>query len=212
MTFKQDESLGGYLYRNEQPCHMQRLLLPPILKLVGRLPHAARILDVGCGNGALCRELSSQGFEVVGVDPSPSGVAVARQALPEVRFEVMQVQEDLLERLQSDPFDAVISTEVIEHVYDPRTFVKGCWNALKPGGSLIVSTPYHGYLKNLLIALAGKWDAHADPMWDGGHIKLWSRKTLTTLLSQTGFEDACFYGVGRVPFLWMSMVLAAQRP
>ena len=84
--------------------------------------------------------------------------------------------------------------------------------ALKPGGSLICSTPYHGYVKNLLLSLAGKWDTHADPLWDGGHIKLWSRKSLGRLLSEAGFEDLSFKGVGRLPWLWMTMVMKAKKP
>jgi hypothetical protein len=76
----------------------------------------------------------------------------------------------------------------------------------------VVSTPYHGYLKNLAVSLAGKWDTHADPLWDCGHIKLWSRKTLARLLTEAGFVDLRFRGAGRVPYMWMSMIMSADRP
>jgi hypothetical protein len=65
----------------------------------------------------------------------------------------------------------------------------------------IISTPYHGYLKNLVLALGNKWDSHLTPLWDGGHIKLWSRKTLSQLLSEAGFHVVRFIGAGRLPFL-----------
>jgi hypothetical protein len=76
----------------------------------------------------------------------------------------------------------------------------------------IISTPYHGYLKNLVLALGNKWDLHFTPLWDCGHIKLWSRKTLSQLLNEGGFRVVRFIGAGRVPFLWKSMIMVAPKP
>ena len=65
---------------------------------------------------------------------------------------------------------------------------------------MIISTPYHGYLKNLVLALTNKWDAHLNPFWDGGHIKFWSRKTISRLLSENGFRVIQFIGSGTITF------------
>lgn len=100
---------------------------------------------------------------------------------------------------------------MIEHLYAPRPFVKGCYEALRNGGRFICSTPYHGYLKNLLIALQGRTIVHANPLWDGGHIKLWDRHTLSQLLGETGFTGLQFRGAGRVPYLWMTMLMAGDK-
>jgi hypothetical protein len=78
------------------------------------------------------------------------------------------------------------------------------------GGELIISCPYHGYLKNLVMALAGKFDNHFTVLWDGGHIKFWSKKTLTQLLEEFGFEVIDFKGAGRFPYLWKSMFIKAR--
>lgn len=59
--------------------------------------------------------------------------------------------------------------------------------------------------------MAGKWDFHANPLWDGGHIKLWSRTTLTKLLEEAGFTDVQFRGAGRLPYIWMTMVMSGDR-
>ena len=75
----------------------------------------------------------------------------------------------------------------------------------------MLTTPHHGYLKNLAISLVNGWDRHADPLWDGGHIKLFSRKTITRLLEEGGFRATRFGGVGRVPRLWKSMVVVAVK-
>jgi 2-polyprenyl-3-methyl-5-hydroxy-6-metoxy-1,4-benzoquinol methylase len=101
---------------------------------------------------------------------------------------------------------------VIEHLVRPRNVPRFAKQLLRPGGHLIISTPYHGYLKNLLLALANKWDAHLNPFWDGGHIKFWSRKTLSPLLNEAGFRVVRFIGAGRIPFLWKSMIIIAQKP
>lgn len=105
----------------------------------------------------------------------------------------------------------VISTEVVEHVFLPRMFARNCHTLLKSEGTLIISTPYHGYLKNLALAAGGKMDVHFTALWDFGHIKFWSRKTLTHLLEEVGFSVREFDGVGRMPFLWKSMILVAVK-
>src|SRR5204863_6832166 len=131
---------------------------------------------------------------------------------PQARFELLAADRHILNRLGEKPFDIVISTEVVEHLYAPREWALGCFAALKLGGHFICTTPYHGYWKNLLISLLGKWDAHANPLWDGGHIKLWSKRTLSELLTEAGFTDVRFRDAGRMPGIWMTMIAKAQKP
>ena len=199
-------------YTSAAPAHTTRYLLPVVMRLAGEIRPGMRVLDVGCGNGHMAGHFVERGCRVVGLDLGEAGIRIAREMYPQARFEVLAADERVLENLGEAPFDLVISTEVVEHLYDPRAYAKGCYAGCRPGGRFVCSTPYHGYLKNLAISLAGKWDQHADPLWDGGHIKLWSRKTLSTLLRETGFKDIQFGGAGRLPFLWMSMVLAGTRP
>lgn len=107
--------------------------------------------------------------------------------------------------------EAVVSTEVVEHLFAPHLLPAFAAQCLAPGGVLIVSTPYHGYIKNLLLAVFGKWDHHHTALWCGSHIKLFSRKTLSRLLEESGFAVQSFHGVGRFPWLWKSMILVAQK-
>jgi 2-polyprenyl-3-methyl-5-hydroxy-6-metoxy-1,4-benzoquinol methylase len=164
---------------------------------------------LGCGNGALCGELSSTGFEVTGCDPGEEGIALARREYPHIPFHILGAYDEPA-AVGSD-FDAVVSTEVIEHLFLPRLLPRFASRVLRPKGHLILSTPYHGYLKNLALSVAGKWDTHFSPLWDGGHIKFWSRATLVHLLSQEGFTVTQFVGTGRIPYLWKSMVLGCQK-
>ncbi len=170
-----------------------------------------RILDAGCGNGFWADLIRQRGAEVIGIDASTDGIAIARKNYPQTRFEQCMLTETVCKDLGVEPFDAVISVEVIEHVFDPRGFVKSCAAALKPGGTLVLTTPYHGYWKNLALAVTGKWDRHLDPLWDGGHIKFWSRHSLGRLLTEMGFVDLKFGGYSRLPYIWMGMVMSGRK-
>jgi 2-polyprenyl-6-hydroxyphenyl methylase/3-demethylubiquinone-9 3-methyltransferase len=107
----------------------------------------------------------------------------------------------------------VLSLEVVEHLYDPRAFARSAFDLLLPGGKLILSTPYHGYWKNLAIALFHHFDRHHGPLWDHGHIKFWSERTLTSLLVEVGFAPPTFLHVGRaIPAFAKSMIAVGQKP
>jgi 2-polyprenyl-6-hydroxyphenyl methylase/3-demethylubiquinone-9 3-methyltransferase len=125
---------------------------------------------------------------------------------------MLAADDALLDHLAEPPFDYVSCLEVIEHVYDPQSLLRGCFRALRPGGVFICSTPYHGYLKNLGISLLDRWDKHLHPSRVGGHIKFFSRRTLFPLMHEAGFVNLRFHGVGRFPYLWMSMLITGEKP
>ncbi len=201
-----------YGFASTAPRHMHVHFLPAIFALAGPLKPGLRVLDVGCGNGFTAGEFLKRDCQVVGVDLSEQGITLAKETYPTGRFEVLAADDHLLENLGEEPFDLIVSTEVVEHLYAPKAYARGCYAALKPGGHFICTTPYHGYLKNLLLSLFNKWDTHANPLWDGGHIKLWSRLRLEELLTEAGFKNFAFRGAGRVPFVWMTMAVRAKRP
>jgi 2-polyprenyl-3-methyl-5-hydroxy-6-metoxy-1,4-benzoquinol methylase len=199
-----------YPYTQATPAHTLAYLLPAVLEALGGSP--GRILDLGCGNGAMARELMARGLDVYGVDASVSGISFANKIAPG-RFHLLDIStRQLPDPLAGMTFNTVLSTEVIEHLYDPRSLIELARQALGDGagGRLIVSTPYHGYLKNLALALTGKLDQHFTVGWDGGHIKFFSRRSLQQMLLEQGFKPLSFRGAGRLPFLWRSMVITAS--
>ena len=164
-----------------------------------------RILDIGCGNGSLSNFLAQQGYEVVGVEESESGVKLANQSFPSCRF-IQGSIYDLPYSELGDNFDIVIAVEVIEHLFYPKELVRSSKKCLKPNGGLILTTPYHGYLKNLVMAATGKMDNHFTALWDGGHIKFFSVPTMKDLLKSENYTNIKFKFAGRFPYLWKSML------
>lgn len=203
--------VDDYGWASDQGPQSCGYITPRILELLKQL-NVKRVLDLGAGNGALCAQIASAGCEVIGVEYDKAGVELARTAYPEIPFYNFGVQDDSAMLLANEQvFDAVVSTEVIEHLFSPHLLPIYARGVLKQGGYLIITTPYHGYLKNLALAIFDKRDYHHTVLWHGGHIKFWSRATLTQLLTENGFNVVDFSGVGRLPYLWKSMVLVAQK-
>lgn len=203
-------NISEYHYNSAQPTWSNHYLWPPLKKILkSHLKAGDSIMDLGCGNGATAAMLTEIGFSVTAVDPSASGVLVAKGTYPNVQFAERSAYDDL--RSEFGEFDAVVSLEVVEHCYWPRLFAQTVYSVARPGGLAVISTPYHGYWKNLAIAVTGKFDAHHSPLWDGGHIKFWSEKTLRTLLKEIGFNNIEFHKVGRFPPLAKSMIAVAHK-
>ncbi len=186
-------------------------ITPEVLRILGSL-NVRRVCDLGSGNGALVGALRNAGYETAGVEYDKQGVEIARKHHPGVNFYHLGVEDDPTPVLatEGEAFDAVVSTEVVEHLFSPHLLPAFARKIVSGGGYLVISTPYHGYLKNLALSVFNKWDKHHTPLWHGGHVKFWSRKTLTQLLEKNGFEVTAFYGVGRLPWLWKSMILVAK--
>lgn len=205
------ETISAYGWQTGDATPSAGYITPAVVAILRRYG-VRRVLDLGCGNGALCAVLAKAGFDVQGAERDADGVALAAAANPGIRFHRQDIAEPPAVALrEGGPFEAVVSTEVIEHLYSPHLLPQFAARLLEPGGLLVITTPYHGYLKNLALALAGKWDGHHTALWHGGHIKFWSRRTLTRLLEDAGYRVVAFQGVGRLPWLWKSMVLVARR-
>jgi len=206
--------IAGYRWDSAELTCAHDYLLPAVMAEMAGLKAAlrggGRVFELGCGNGSVANEFAKQGWDVSGVDPSIEGVAQAKARFPSLKLEEGSAYDDLVARYGR--FPVVTSLEVVEHVYAPRQYANTLFSLLEPGGTAIVSTPYHGYWKNLALAVSGKMDAHFTALWDHGHIKFWSVDTLGALLREAGFHDIRFERVGRTPLLAKSMIAIARKP
>ena len=188
-----------------------RGLAEVFVQLVTNLPQVKTICDLGCGNGYIASRLAELGYDVTGVDASKTGLAIARKISPNAQFVEALIDAKLGASAGLKNFDLVISSDVIEHLYRPADLVEASISILKPTGQLLIGTPYHGYLKNLALSVAGRMDSHFCVLDDGGHIKFFSVKTLSLLFRKYGFENLRFSYYGRGPWLWKNMICCAQR-
>lgn len=184
-----------------------------VFDVVRSRPDVKSICDLGCGGGHLAGRLGRAGYSVEGVDASAPLVAVATEhhGSERVHFRQSLIDEPLARELaQERLFDLVVSSDVIEHMYRPRTMIDAAAAMLRPGGHLVICTPYNGYLKNVVIALLGRFDHHHGVHWDGGHIKFFSPRTLAEIVSSR-FEVERFFYHGRLPWLWKNMIIVATK-
>ncbi|KAI4467327.1 methyltransferase [Holotrichia oblita] len=112
-----------------------------------------KILDVGCGGGYLSEPLARLGGEVVGIDASNNLVTIAREhagkdkTLNNLTYMVSSIEDFSSKNLEI--FDAVVASEVIEHVNDQSRFVNECVKCLKPDGSIFLTTINKTFLSKL---------------------------------------------------------------
>lgn len=107
-----------------------------------------RILDLGCGDGALTKEIAAAGASVVAVDAAPDMVAAARAGGLDAR--VMPGQSLAFER----EFDAVFSNAALHWMRPPETVLQGVRRALKPGGRFVAEMGGHNNIAAIMVAVA----------------------------------------------------------
>ncbi|MDP3921733.1 MAG: class I SAM-dependent methyltransferase [Candidatus Omnitrophota bacterium] len=176
------------------------------------LDGVTNVCELGCGNGFFANMLATEGYSVTGVDLSQSGIAHAKAAYgAKIELRCAAINGGLHEIIGADSFDVVIAMEVLEHLYRPADLIEAAHALLKSGGHLVLTTPYHGYLKNLAISLAGASDKHYNPLWECGHIKFFSVATLRKLMQAYPFTNIKFSFWGRLPWLSKSMICIARK-
>jgi SAM-dependent methyltransferase len=179
-------------------------------ELRGLAPDAP-IIEVGCGDASFTRDLAQCSTNVTAIDICASQIEENSRAYPRIRF----VQHDVAEAFPfpDDAFEVVWCSEVLEHLFDPVFAVREMHRILRPGGRLLVTVPYHGRFKDVLIALF-KWDKHFSPT--NPHIRFYTRGTLGRMVSDAGFQSVrtrtCGMGIPlRDAFVATNILLSSTK-
>lgn len=135
----------------------------PLIDLLA--PRAGeRILDLGCGDGALTAKLQAMGVEVVGVDASPDQIRAAQDLGLDARI---MSGEDL--RFDAE-FDAVFSNAAMHWMTNADAVIDGVWRSLRPGGRLVSEMGGFGNVAKIRNALNSALRAHG---YDGQSADPW---------------------------------------
>jgi SAM-dependent methyltransferase len=138
-----------------------------------------RVLDVGCFTGDLLQVLAGRGADVYGLELQSQAVEIARYTLGDRVY-----QADLHgEAFPPGPYAVITMMALIEHVLDPRAFIRRAQELLAPGGRLYLETPNAS--SRLARAMRGCWP----PLAPVEHIHLFSAAGIRMLLEQEGFAD-----------------------
>ncbi|CAH1725850.1 ubiquinone biosynthesis O-methyltransferase, mitochondrial [Aphis gossypii] len=118
-----------------------------------------KILDVGCGGGVLTEALARLDGHVTGIDPSKELITIANDHSMFLRNKnIKYLNESIEEHVTSntESYDAIVTSEVLEHVSNKYGFLTNCVDCLKPGGSLFITTPNRTIFSWLSVKVIGE--------------------------------------------------------
>ena len=155
-----------------------------LLRAVGE---HARVLDVGCGDGLLARELTRHQNVVVGVDAlgRPAHIeSMAQYFATDLDHGLGPILGDLRQRA---PFDVIVMGDVLEHLADPARLLRDCKSLLAPGGRVVISVPNVANVFVRLSLLFGRFNYTDRGILDRTHLRFYTLATARTLARDAGY-------------------------
>lgn len=173
----------------------------PVAKLVGTTP--SRILDLGCGTGALGGFLKSQTKHYIcGVTYSETEAKTARASLDEV----LVADLNTFEPPAGESYDTIICSHVLEHLYEPHEVLQRLRPCLRPEGRLIIALPNILFWRQRLKFLFGIFRYTDGGLLDSTHFRFFSYETALRLPVEGGFTIAQFVPDGSLPLSFLRRI------
>jgi SAM-dependent methyltransferase len=151
-------------------------------------PGPVATLDAGTGNGAFAMYAATRGNDVTGVSDFPPSLAKAERrarmsGLDRVSFRALDLRQLDRHAGELGPYDQVLCFEVIEHILDDRKLLRDLAAVIRPGGRLMITTPYLHHIPY--------FDEHVSEVEDGGHVRVgYTHEQMDALLADAGFRVA----------------------
>lgn len=215
--YEKDAEVFDYYEKSDDVTENERVRLnQKIVSLINK--KSEFILDVGCGNGWLSRMVQNDQNKVVSLDIALNNVKKALLNKPHVNHSGL-VADVFHLPFQKDSFDSIIASEIIEHVYDPKKFIACLFDVLKPGGELIITTPYNEQIPLYLCVHCNKMtpkNAHLHSFNDANikeiiptQVKNWHYKKMT---NKYLLKSRVYWLLRKLPFvIWSGIDNIANK-
>lgn len=147
---------------------------------------AIKVLDIGCGSGALSEAIKNNGYIVWGIELNKGSAQKAEKRIDIVINEDL-LKFDVIDRIIGDDcFDYIVFSNVLEHVYDPFLTLQHYLKYLKRDGLILISVPNVAVWTNRIKLLFGKFDYYDTGIMDRTHIRFFTFKTAKLIVKKSG--------------------------
>lgn len=166
------------------------------------------LLDFGCGKGTILQKILqiNPDIKVTGVDISRNAIHHTKKLIPKQSFIVIREGEKL--PFKNGSFDFITALDVLEHIYDTELIFSELTRVLKPAGKILLTVPYYGLIKNLIIALFA-FDFVYTPRTP--HIRFYTKKSLLKEIEGARLSVKKFGYYGRFFPLSRGMFCLAEK-
>jgi len=151
-----------------------------------KLPGTARVLDIGCGTGAILEELSRR-YQSYGTDTAPQAIAFCRQrGLTRLHLGPLESYP------ATEPFDLITMLDVIEHIEDDKAFLHSALSLLRPAGAVLIAAPAHPSM----------WSRHDEMLH---HYRRYTKNAFCELVRSSGLhiERVTYFNSVLFPLAYM---------
>lgn len=219
------EQLAAQWWDPSGPCRPLHDLNPSRVEYIAQRAalSGAQVLDVGCGGGLLSEALAARGADVLGIDPAPAPLEVARAHADgsDLSLAYRQSTAEELAETEAGRFDVVTCLEALEHVPDPEAVIQACVRLCRPGGQLFFSTINRSPLAAVLAIGLAEHVLRLLPVGTHQYERLIRPDELAAACREAGLVVADITGVEYNPFSRtvrlggsprVNYLLQAQRP
>lgn len=167
------------------------------LDLIGRNKD---VLELGCAAGHVTRALVEQGCSVVGIEYDAHAAETAAEFADDVVVTSLLEPGAVTKAVAGREFDVIYAGDVLEHLLDPVGVLAECRQALRPGGSAVISLPNVAHVDVKLALMSGRFEYREYGLLDRTHLRFFTRESISQLVEDAGFHLVELHRVMRPPF------------
>jgi 2-polyprenyl-3-methyl-5-hydroxy-6-metoxy-1,4-benzoquinol methylase len=147
-----------------------------------------KVLDVGCGAGALAEAIGKKGYSVWGIESNIDACKTAKKRIDQVINCDLTNYSKIQKILRKEKFDIIVFSDVLEHIYDPYVVLASYLKFLNVGGKVIISVPNVAVWSNRFKVLFGLFNYSDTGLMDRTHIRFFTFRTTRLLVESAGCE------------------------